>query len=157
MRANAVLLVGANGAPVVRRIGLLDRLIARLRAGALDRALAAGRSPEAAPAVALRAEHLTEAATRRNLARSLRELVRRAGGAPAPWSRVVPVARTRVLDASPELDRLANLLLAPGPVGAAGVAQVQLLITDGTGPLYNPAASEDLALAAERAIQALEL
>jgi hypothetical protein len=156
MRVDAVILLGANGAPVVQRVGLLDHVRARLRARALDRALAAGESSETAPAVALRARRLTELSTRRQLARSLRAMVLRAReGTACAWK--VPVARHRVLAAMSELTRLANLLLTPGPVDPSGVAQVQLLVTDGTGPLYNPAAEEDLATAAERAIQALRV
>jgi hypothetical protein len=38
-----------------------------------------------------------------------------------------------------ELRRLADALAQPGPVAARGVAQAELLLTDGTGALYNPA------------------
>jgi hypothetical protein len=157
MSRDAVILLGEDGAPVVRRVGLLDRLRARLRARALDRALAAGEPSEAAPAVALRARRLTELSKRAELARTLRQLVDRARQASSFSSAQVPVARSAVLTATEELSRLANELLTPGPVGVGGVAQVQLLISDGTGPLYNPHARTNLAAAAERAIEALRL
>jgi hypothetical protein len=154
MRSDAVILLGANGAPVVQRVGVLDHLAARLRARALDRALAAGRGSE--PAAALRARRLTELSTRRGLARSLKRLLSRAcQGAASGWR--VPIATGPVLAALNELTHLVNMLVAPGPVAPAGVAQVQLLLTDGTGPLYNPNAAEDLGSAAARAIQALRL
>jgi hypothetical protein len=156
MRSDAVILLGANGVPVVQRVGLLDRLSARLHARQLDRQLAAGQPSSAAAAVALRARRLTNWSTRRDLARSLRRLVAVARERPANVWRV-PIARLPVLAAVNELTRLANVLLAPGPVDPGGVAQVQLLITDGTGPLYNPNAGVDLAWAAERAIRALQL
>jgi hypothetical protein len=158
MRSDAVILLGDDGAPVVRRIGLLDRLGARLRARSLDRALAAGAPAEAAPAVALRARRLTEFSKRRELARTLRQVVSRACQTSGSLgSSRVPVDRRAVLTATGELSQLADELLTPGPVGAGGVAQVQLLISDGTGPLYNPDARVSLAAAAERAIEALRL
>jgi hypothetical protein len=44
----------------------------------------------------------------------------------------------RVSAASRELAMLAEKLAEPAPVCARGVAQALLLLTDGTGPLYNP-------------------
>lgn len=152
---HTVILVGPNELPFVQRAGLLDRLSAHLRARALDRALAAGEPAEARPDVALRARRLTMLSTRRQLARTLREVILRARKG-SIRSRV-PVARWSVVSATPELSRLADELILPGPVDARGVAQVQMLITDGMGPLYNPGSGDDLALAAERAIEALRL
>jgi hypothetical protein len=157
MARDAVILLGADGAPVVRRVRPLDRLRARLRARALDRALAAGESSESEPAVALRARRLTEISKRAELARTLSQLVRRARAASSTATSQVPIARRAVLSAAEELSQLATELVTPGPVGAGGVAQVQLLISDGTGPLYNPNARIDLTTAAERAIEALRL
>ena len=56
----------------------------------------------------------------------------------------VPVRRPEVLDAADELDVLADRLAAPGPVDVRGVAQVHLLLTDGTGPLYFRGATDEL-------------
>jgi hypothetical protein len=158
MRRDAVILVDADGAPVVRRVRHFDRIRVRLRARALDRALAAGQPSEAAPAVALRARSLTELSKRAELARTLSRLIARARQASSGVSSSqVPLARRAVLSAADELARLAKELVTPGPVGAGGVAQVQLLISDGTGPLYNPQSRTDLATAVERAIEALRL
>ena len=158
MRRDAVILLGADGAPVVRRVRPFDRLRATLRARALDRALAAGEPSEAAAAVALRARRLTELSKRAELAQILRQLVTRACQASTSLaSSQVPLARRAVLSAIDELSMLASELVTPGPVGAGGVAQVQLLISDGTGPLYNPDSRTDLVTAAERAIEALRL
>jgi hypothetical protein len=71
MARDAVILFDADGAPVVRRVSPVDRLRARLRARALDRALAAGEPSESGPAVALRARRLTEISKRAELARTL--------------------------------------------------------------------------------------
>jgi hypothetical protein len=157
MRRDAVILVDADGSPVVRRVRPLDRIRVRLRARALDRALAAGEPTESRPAVALRARRLTEISKRAELARTLGQLVNRARHASSAASSQVPLARRAVLGATEELSLLAHELVTPGPVGASGVAQVQLLISDGNGPLYNPHCRTDLATAAERAIEALRL
>jgi hypothetical protein len=158
MRRDAVILLGADDAPVVRRVGPIDRLKVRLNARALDRALAAGQPSSAEPAVALRARRLTELSKRRELARTLKQLVTRAYQASNSLaSAQVPVARRAVLIAAEELTQLAAELLTPGPVGAGGVAQVQLLISDGTSPLYNPQAGTSLSIAVQRAIEALQL
>jgi hypothetical protein len=44
----------------------------------------------------------------------------------------------RIAEAEPQIQELVNLLRAPLPVHAGGVAAASRLITDGTGPLYNP-------------------
>ena len=51
---------------------LHDRLVARLLAWRLDRALAAGALPGSSPALALRARRLTAYSTRLSMAKSLR-------------------------------------------------------------------------------------
>jgi hypothetical protein len=154
--AQAVILMGPNGGPVVQRVTPLDRLKARVRARALDRALASGEPPEGTTAAALRARRLTDLSNRRELAFVLRRLVRRAPCASSALS-AAPVVRTRVVSAGEALERLADELAAPGPVRAGGVALVRLLVTDGVGPLYNPHSRDDLAGVAERAIDALRL
>jgi hypothetical protein len=156
MARDAVILVDSDGAPMVQRVRPLDRVRARLLARALDRALAAGAPSESEAAVALRARRLTEISKRAELARTLSQLVNRARQASSPTSQA-PIARRAVLSATEELSELASELVAPGPVGAGGVAQVQLLISDGTGPLYNPQSGIDLTTAVRRAIEALQL
>jgi hypothetical protein len=64
-------------------------------------------------------------------------------------------SRARVRAACDELSRLADTLEDPGPVDAVGVAQALLLLTDGTGPLYNPDSRASLCAGAERAAQKL--
>jgi hypothetical protein len=124
-------------------------LAVHLRAGRLDRELAAGRPPATDQALALHAERLTRPAARHRLAAALRRLVR---GERAP----VPIARERVCGAAPDLRLLASRLDGPGRVAPAGVARARLLVGDGTGPLYDRSADPDaLARAAERALAAL--
>lgn len=68
--------------------------------------------------------------------------------------RVMP-SWTRVRAAREELSRLADTLDDPGPVAAGGVAQALLLLTDGTGPLYNPHSRSSLCAGAQRATREL--
>ena len=57
--------------------------------------------------------------------------------------------------ASEELSALADTLAEPGPVAASGVAQAWILLTDGTGPLYNPDSRTSLCAGAARAVREL--
>jgi hypothetical protein len=132
-----------------------DRFAARWCPGRLDRALALGTPPEASPALALRAQRLTELAERHSIADALRRVLRdaRDGARPSP-ARITP-SRTIVAAASEELARLADTLSDPGPVTAQGVAQAHLLLTDGTGPLYSPRGRPGLRPTAASAVRAL--
>lgn len=57
--------------------------------------------------------------------------------------------------ASEELTILADTLADPGPVAAGGVAQAWILLTDGTGPLYNARSRTSLCARAARAARDL--
>jgi len=70
--------------------------------------------------------------------------------------RIIP-SRARVATASEELTALADILADPRPVTAHGVAQAWILLTDGTGPLYNSSSSGSLRECAAAAAQALRL
>jgi hypothetical protein len=129
---------GWDGFVVARRPRIRDRLSARLRPRRLDRALAGGTPPEASAALALRAEHLTEPEHRRSIAQALRRVLRDAREGRRPASGRVTPSLARVTAARDQLSLLADTLDEPGPVAAGGVAQALLLLTDGTGPLYNP-------------------
>jgi len=152
----STLLLACEDAVIGRRAGLRDRLVARLRAGALDRELARGVAPESCGPLELRARTLIGPAMRRTLARQLRRVVSDARGGHA-WTVHVPVSRPEVLDAADELDVLAERLAAPGPVDVRGVAQVQLLLSDGCGPLYFRGATDELRASVARALRRLEV
>src|ERR1700744_6643135 len=80
--------------------GLRARLAARWRPRRLRQALAAGIPPEADPALALRAEELTELNRRRSIASALRSILREAReGAAWEPARIRP-ERRRVGSAS---------------------------------------------------------
>jgi hypothetical protein len=140
---------------VARRPTLRDRMSARWRPRRLDRALADGAPPEASPALALRARRLTELGSRRSLAGSLRKIVREVPDGSIPSHGRIRPDRSRVEAARAELTALADGLTDPRPVAAHGVAQAFLLVTDGTGPLYNPCSRASLRAGAARATSEL--
>lgn len=153
--ATVLLTAGREGLVVARRPRLSDRLVAHLRARGLDRALAQGVPPEASAPLALRAQRLTEPEHRSSIARELRRIIRDVHQSHRPeLARIVP-RRGSVWAAREELRRLADTLEAPGPVAAAGVAQARILLTDGTGPLYNPESRTTLLSGAARAVREL--
>ena len=91
----------------------------------------------------MRARQLASPRTRRQLARSLRARVKDAERPAAPrLSAAVPLSRRVVLRWRESLLGLAERLERPDPVNPCGVARVLLVLTDGTGPLYNPGAAD---------------
>ncbi len=149
-------LIGRTGGPrgplIAQRARVSDRIRARLRARRLDLALAAGAPPEQSAAVALRARRLIDPSNRRSMAETLRRMLRESQAGHWISYAHVPPCRTRVLAASEQLDELADALSRPGPVAVHGVAEALILLTDGSGPLYNPGSRASLsALAAEAA------
>jgi hypothetical protein len=130
-----------TGLFVAGRPGVRDRLAARVRARRLDQDLAAGVLPEASPALALRARRLTARPRRRRMADGYHRLRRE--------------PRARLDCAGAELAGLAETLAAPGPVTASGAAQAWLLLTDGTGPLYNVGSTDGVRAAAARTLESL--
>jgi hypothetical protein len=150
-----LVLAGRHDRVAVERPRLRDRLAARWRARKLDRDLADGVAPEASAALALRAQRLTEPEWRWSMAGTLRRVVREANvDRRHRLARVTPNLRA-VRSATDELNRLADTLDDPGPVAAQGVARAWLLLTDGTGPLYNARSRASLCAGAARAIRDL--
>ena len=123
-------------APRASRCRLRDRLRARLDALGLDRALAAGASPDSGLLLSLRAEALISMANRRAIARALRRLVRDAARPLQPLGPVLPLARREILQHRDLIHAWAAVLDRPGPVDLRGVAAVEVLLRDGAGPLY---------------------
>jgi hypothetical protein len=123
--------------------GLLARLEARIRAGALDEALAAGADPASSPALAHRARAITSRRVRRGLSRALEELVARADGRSRRRLRVPP-ARPAIRDHRELLEDLAATLRETEPVYSRGVALLLALLRDGTGPAYVAGGSDEL-------------
>jgi hypothetical protein len=140
---------------IAERPSVADRLAMRWRGHQLARELAAGAAPEADPALALYARWLTALPRRRSMAAAFRRALREAREGRGSAGTRVPVSRERVSAAREELSALADTLARPGPVGIRGAAEARLLLTDGTGPLYDPCSSADLAAWARGATEHL--
>ncbi len=151
-----VLLDERHGGLTVHHAGWWDRLRVSARASRLDRALAAGASPDATVHLALRAQALVGPSVRRDLARGLARLMDRSTCRVARRLSSIPLCRDRVSDVAVDLQSLVDLLVDPGPVSARGVAQVRALLGDGAGPLYNRANTDDLRAQVRRTVEALD-
>jgi len=171
--------------PVARPARPWDRLMARMRASRLDSDLADGASPDATVALALRAQLLVGARTRRDVAEGAQRVLATAIQAPraqalaadpslAPAARGpqmpaargphmpaagrlrIPVCRDRVRESAEEFGDLIQRLLADGPVAARGVALASALLSDGTGPLYHRGNADDVRARVREAVNALD-
>lgn len=137
--------------------GVLARLNARLRSHQLDEALARGTQADAAAPLALRARRLTMRSRRRVIADSLRRVIRDTGREVPPSHARISPRQAQVIAATSELTQLADALASPAPVAARGVAQAWILLTDGTGPLYNANSTASLRTKAASAADNLRL
>ena len=142
---------------VADRARALDCVKAWVRAGSLDRELAAGSPPESTPALALRARHLTALSHRRRLAETYSRILREAREPGRRPPHVIRPCRSRIAASEPELTHLAAALTEPGPVAARGVAQALVLLTDATGPLYDPDCTSSLRESTAGATRSLAL
>jgi len=122
-----------------RAYSLRLRLRTSVRRAKLTRSLAEGADPGASDELALRAQQLTSERNRKMLARSLRRSIAEAHR-PARTRGVASIIdRRAVLDAEPAIAELIEHLLEPRPVQAAGMAMVELILTNADrSPLYNP-------------------
>jgi hypothetical protein len=123
-------------------------LSVRLHRGRLDGQIARGVDPSGSPQLTLRAWQLVQLSSRRRVARTLRRTVfqaheQRING----LSSIVPVSRRAVLECSQGLLGVADAIETFDRVNPCGVARALELITDGAGPLYNPAAERLLGTA----------
>jgi len=120
-----------------RRTRTRERVRARLWPLRLDIALARGAPADARGDLSLRAHRLISLRTRQRLAREIHQVLRDAARPRHPLERRLHPGAPDVMDAAPLLYDLADELSHPGPVDAQGVAQVRLMLRDGTGPLYD--------------------
>jgi hypothetical protein len=121
-------------AEVMLEPGPLPRLLARVRSGSLDRMLIAGCDPAASRQLAARAGALTSRRYRSAIADGLEGMLRAAVESPSR-RRVLP-RREAVLANAPAMRALADVLRGASPLYAQGIALVNELLADGTGPLY---------------------
>lgn len=140
---------------VERTPGPWRRLLVRLRAAHLDRALADGAAPESRVDIAVHAERLVRPAARYRVAEALARLLADADNPPAHSGFQVPVDWAKVRAVRDDIGRLTDLLTGPGPVAANGMAQLRVLLSDGTGPLLGPGSPEGLRRRLQEAAAAL--
>jgi hypothetical protein len=137
------------------RIRIRDRLLARWRGLTLDAQLANGLHVEDDRLRAVRASTLTTLASHK-LATGWENVLDRTGQPRQPIDSHVPVRPSCVLAAKDDIRQMIALLRASTPVSARGVAIANLLLTDGTGPLYNSASTSDLVATVRHAISYLD-
>jgi hypothetical protein len=155
-RGRTVLVAGPDRWELVQS-RFRDRLRAHWRALDLDEQLAAGRSPGADRLRAVRAGMLIAPAQRRRLAASWADLLAGSAGPAARRQPVgVPLQRARIDAARDDIQRLVDALRAPGPASARGVALANLLLTDGTSPVYQRNSPVDLPSALHAAVRHLD-
>jgi hypothetical protein len=146
---------GTPDVVVARRASWRDRVMARLRRTRLDAQLAQGVAPTTSASLALRAQALGQTRFRTMLGEGIRHALDGARDPRRTRLAHVPLHREAVLATAHELDELARRLLSPGPLAARGVAQVRLLLVDGSSPLYFSRADVDLRAAVTRALEDL--
>jgi hypothetical protein len=124
------------GGAEVGSYGFFTRVHARLRASALDRALAVGADPHASPALGCRAQQLTGGLKRKRLADAVRRL-RADARRPMSrgWSSALPINRGELLAADPLLAEI-EAQLREGVVYCQGVVRLDLLLADGGSSVY---------------------
>jgi hypothetical protein len=157
--ASAIQLVDSPHNPaqlLLRRVRRWDRVVARFLASSLDSQLAAGRSPESTHRSATRAQQLTSPTMRQELARNWDHLLDVTNRTPVARSPRAPLLRESIKDTEADLREMLTKLATPLPVSARGVAMVRVLLTDGTGPLFNPHCSTDLRTAIQDATAHLD-
>ena len=113
-------------------------LVARLRAPALDRALSNGADPGSSPQLAARACQLAERGAREQLADSIERLLDIA--CVPPRGRPLQVNEVAIRGNAEAMREIAAQLHGPAPVYVRGVATLQRLLTDGTGPVFDTGA-----------------
>jgi hypothetical protein len=120
-----------------RQDRLWDRFRARALAASLDRELAAGCPPGFSPALAIRAGEIVSSAERGELARRWANVLDQASRGPYPRSPRA-LRRGAVITAEEDLREMISALTSGLPIEVRGAAMASRLLTDGTGPLYNP-------------------
>jgi len=141
---------------VARPRSVWVRSLARLCATHLDRQIAAGLPPESNRLTAARAELLVSLPLRRSLAQNWRDLSAQAVRGPTARSPRVSLCRDRIIATDRDIRAMLGALSTSLPVPAQGVAQASWLLGDGSGPLYNPSCTTDLAAALSRVVQLLD-
>lgn len=106
--------------------------------------------------MAMRATALVDPVTRDDLAECWHNVLGRAARVRGVVSSRVPLQRSRVLAADADIRRMIAALRVSAPVPARGVAIASMLLSDGTGPLYNARSGLDLRDTVRDAIRHLD-
>jgi hypothetical protein len=122
------------------------RAVARLCATSLDERLASGMPQETSQALQARAVHLGQDRNRQAMADSLVRLLDIALHKERAHRATVEAVPDRLAGLLPLVDQVTAALREPG-MSVRGLATVSRLLTDGTGPVYNPHSTVDLASA----------
>jgi hypothetical protein len=133
------------------------RALARIRPTSLDRRLAAGESETADRLLTARAHLIVARQGRLRLANDWEHLLTTARQPTVPRSPRLPIQSTTILAVEHDVRELIALIRQPAHVKPRGIALARLLLTDGSGPLYNPRRSADLVPALHAAATALTL
>lgn len=131
-------------------------LIVRCRAAQLDRQLAAGNNPQTSAVIGLRAQRITGERSRKRLADGLTRALSSAKDITPGFTAAVRPNSREVLAARIVLAALDRRLRAPEPVTPHGMAMLQVLLTEGTSPLYRPCEPGALGSRLRAAAAALE-
>jgi hypothetical protein len=140
----------------VQRRPVRSALLVWWRALELDRQLAAGADPNSDAVLAMRAQRITAARSRRRVSRGLAGALSRAQDGHPGFTAAVRSDAREVLAARTVLTALSGRLRAPEPVAPQGAAMLLVLLTDGTSPLYRPGEPGALGSRLRAAAAALE-
>jgi hypothetical protein len=135
---------------------VLTRVKAAVGRTALDRRLARGVDAHASPELRRRAQVLRGWRARHAFAAGIEQVVHDAEHPHRHYTAAVAVERDEVLAARGVLLRVAEALRDEPPGDVRGIAEVSLLLTDGTGPLFTRQAAGTLREAVFRAAFHLE-
>ena len=119
------------------------RLRARARRLGLDRALATGADPSTSPLLAARAAQLVDPRAQQRIAASLERLASTIH-LPRRHAQTLPLPSAVRLNLDSLID-LARTLRHGGVFYAQGIAMLELVLRDGTGPAYTDPSGDGLA------------
>jgi ribonuclease D len=147
---------------LTRQHRTLDRLRLRLQVARqqtrLDTELAEGANPADDPALALRAQQLTEDSTRRALGNTLQNLLDAAEEPPQAWGPAgprPPLQRDAILAARDQLLALADQLRQRDDISPQATALAALLVWDSASPIYTDQQDTTVAQWSNRIFSAL--
>jgi hypothetical protein len=119
--------------------GVVLRIKTFGRRARLDAALAEGADPGADPALALRAQQLTEPATCRAIATTIHNLLDAAEEPRHAWGSEPPLRQEAVLAARDELTAIARRLSDAGAISPQAAALAAQFVWDAASPIYSEA------------------